>query len=102
MHSYTRSAKNATHADFARQATIEAFGPQAIHNLNGPPFVDREPLDELRDPDEPVDGREVVSRWLKLAANTDGEAAETAFETADELRRVLGLSWADLIDREVA
>ncbi len=62
--------------------------------------VDHEPLD---DPDEAVDGREAVARWLKLAANLeDGEAAQTAYETANELRRVLGLSWPDLLEQEVA
>ncbi len=102
MPSYTKSFRNTSHASFARQAAIDAFGPQAIHHLNSAAFVDREPLDELRDPEEAVDGREVVARWLKLAANTDGEAADTAFETANELRRVLGLSWADLLKREAA
>ena len=79
-------------ATFARQAAIGAFGPKAVHHLNGAGVVDR----------EPVDGREALGRWLKLAANAEGEAADTAFETADELRRVLGLSWADLLEREVA
>ncbi len=86
-------------ATFARQAAIGAFGPKAVHHLNGAGVVDHEPLD---DPEEVIDGREAVARWLKLAANADGEAAQTAFETADELRRVLGLSWADLLEQEVA
>ncbi len=85
---------------FARQAAIAAFGPKAVRHLNGAGVVDHEPLD---DPDEAVDGREAVARWLKLAANLeDGEAAQTAYQTADELRRVLGLSWAVLLEREVA
>ena len=89
-------------AAFARECALDAFGRQAVHHLNGAGFVDREPLDELRDPEEAVDGREAVARWLKLAANADGEAAETAFETADEIRRVLGLEWSDVIQRRAA
>ncbi len=84
---------------FARQAAIAAFGPKAVRHLNGAGVVDHDPLD---DPDEAVDGREALARWLKLAANAEGEAADTAFETANELRRVLGLSWTDLIGRGVA
>ncbi len=83
-------------ATFARQAAIGAFGPKAVHHLNGAGVVDHEPLD---DPDEEFDGREVVARWLKLAANAEGEAADTAFETANKLRRVLGLSWTDILGR---
>ncbi len=84
---------------FARQAAIDAFGPKAVHHLNGAGVVDHEPLD---DPEEDVDGRQAVARWLKLAAHTDGEAAQTAYQTADELRRVLGLSWADVLGRKAA
>ncbi len=85
---------------FARQAAIAAFGPKAVRHLNGAGVVDHEPLD---DPDEAVDGREALARWLKLAANLqDGEAADTAYQTADEIRRVLGLEWSDVIGREAA
>ena len=85
---------------FALEATLDAHGRGAIHHLNGAGVVDHEPLD---DPDKAVDGREALARWLKLAANVeDGEAAQIAYETANELRRVLGLSWADLLEREVA
>ena len=87
------------HAAFARECTLDAFDRGAIHHLNGAALVDREPLD---DPDEAIDGREAVARWLKLAANADGEAAETAYQTADEIRRVLGLEWADVIGKEAA
>ncbi len=85
---------------FALEATLDAFGPKAVHHLTSSNFVDRE-SDSAGD-DEIVDGREALARWLKLAANAEGEAADTAFETADELRRVLGLSWADVIAREAA
>ena len=100
MPSYTKSFRNTSHASFARQAAIDAFGPQAIHHLNGAGFVNRRP-DSAGD-DEIVDGREALARWLKLAANAEGEAADTAFETADEIRRVLGLEWSNLIGREAA
>ena len=111
MNIYTKSASGATAPDnpipnrratFAHQCALDAFGRGAIHHLNSPAFQEREPIDEPLDPDEAVDGREAVSRWLKLAANADGEAAQTAFDTADELRRVLGLEWADVIDRRAA
>ena len=87
-------------AAFAHECALDAFGGGAIHHLNSSGFLAREPLD---DPDEDVDGREAVARWLKLAANLqDGEAADTAYQTADEIRRVLGLEWSNVIGREVA
>ena len=111
MNTYTEIASGATapenpapnrRATFARECALDAFGRGAIHHLKSAAFQDREPLDEPHDPDEAVDGRETVSRWLKLAANADGDEADTAFETADELRRVLGLEWSDVIAREAA
>ena len=113
MNTYPKSASGATAPDpstsvsnrratFARQCALDAFGCRAIHHLGDPYFQDREPVGEPLDSDEAVDGREAVARWLRLAANTDGEAAETAFETADELRQVLGLEWTDLIRQEAA
>ena len=87
-------------ADFARDCALDAFGRGAIHHLNSSGFVARKPLD---DPDGAVDGREALARWLKLAANVeDGEAAQIAYEIANELRRVLGLSWPDLLEQKVA
>ena len=88
-------------ADFARQAAFEAFGPRAINHLSGPDFVDREP-DSASSPDEIVGGRQAVTRWLILAANSEGEEAEIAYQTADELRQTLGLSWADVLGRKAA
>ena len=103
MPSYTKSFRKATRTGFARAAALDAFGRGAIHHLGDPDFQDREPVGEpLDDPDEAVDGREAVGRWLKLAANLDGAEAETAYQTADELRRVLGLDWADVIGQEAA
>ena len=99
---YSPTFRKSSRAGFAREAALDAFGRGAIHHLNSAAFQDREPVGEPLDPDEAVDGRQAVARWLKLAANTDGEAADTAFETADELRRVLGLAWADVIAREAA
>ena len=100
MPSYTKSFRNTSHASFARQAAIDAFGPQAIHHLNGAGFVNRRP-DSAGD-DEIVDGCQAVTRWLSLAANIEGDEAEIAYQTADEIRRVFGLSWADVLDREAA
>ncbi len=99
---YSPTFRKASGASFAREAALDAFGPRAIHVLDDTDFRDRKPLDDLHDPEEAVDGREAISRWLKLAATVEGEAAETAYETANELRRVLGLSWADVLRREAA
>ncbi len=98
-HHHSASKRRAT---FARQCALDAFGCRAIHHLGDPDFQNLEPVGEPLDSDEAVDGRKAISRWLRLAANADGEAADTAFETADELRRVLGLSWADLLGRRAA
>ncbi len=101
MTSYSKPYYDATRAGFAREAALDAFGPKAVHHLTSSNFVDRAP-DSAGD-DEIVDGREALARWLKLAANVeDGEAAQIAYETANELRRVLGLSWPDLLEQEVA
>ncbi len=98
---YSPTFRKSSRAGFAREAALDAFGPKAVHHLNGAGFVNCRP-DSAGD-DEIVDGRQAVTHWLSLAANLeDGEAAQTAFDTADELRRVLGLSWADVIGREAA
>ena len=89
-------------AGFARQAAIDAFGPKAAHCLNGSSFVDRDPDEVLHDADEVIEGREAIARWLALAMSSEGEEAEIAYETADELRQVLGLEWADLLGRKAA
>ena len=86
--------------DFARQAAIEAFGPKAVHHLTSSNFVDREP--NSAGDDEIVNGHQAVARWLTLAANLKGEEAEIAYQTADELRQVLGFSWADVLGRREA
>ena len=98
---YSPTFRKSRRAGFAREAALDAFGPKAVHHLNGAGFVNCRP-DSAGD-DEIVDGRQAVTHWLSLAADLeDGEAAQTAFDTADELRRVLGLSWADVIGREAA
>ena len=85
------SPSNSHRASFARQATIEAFGPKAVHHLIGPDLADRKPGDDLQDADEIIEGREAIARWLALAMSSEGEEAETAYETADGLRQILGL-----------
>ncbi len=99
---YRNTYHNATRAAFAREATIDAFGPRAIRALDEPDFRDRKPVDELHGAAEPVDGIQAATHWLSLAASLDGAEAETAYQTADELRRVLGLDWADVIGQEAA
>ena len=97
------SSHSANHRDtFARQAAIEAFGTRAVHHLNGSVFIDRYPDDVLQDADEIVEGREAIARWLALAMSSEGEEAEVAYQTADELRQVLGLDWTEIIGREAA
>ena len=49
-----------------------------------------------------MEGREAIARWLVLAMDSDGEDAEIAYQTADELRQVLGLDWTEIIGREAA
>ena len=80
---------------FAREAALDAFGRQVIHHLSDP-----EP--ESGTPDDMIDGRQVVARWLSLAASLEGEEAEIARQTADELCRVLGLSQDDVTRRTAA
>ena len=97
------SSHSANHrATFARQAAIAAFGPRAAHHLDGEALADRGPHDALQDADEIVEGREAIARWLALAMSSEGEEAQTAYDTADELRQVLGLEWEDLIGRKAA
>ncbi len=97
---YSPTFRKSSHTNFAREAALDAFGPKAVHHLNGAGFVNCRP-DSAGD-DEIVDGRQAVTRWLSLAANLEGDEAETAYQTADEIRRVFGLSWADVLDREAA
>ena len=99
---YKNSPRKSSIASFARQAAIEAFGPKAVHHLIGPDFADRKPGDDLKDADEIVEGREAIARWLALAMRSEREEAEVAYQTADELRQVLGLEWADLLGRKAA
>jgi hypothetical protein len=99
---YRTSPRKSTSASFARQAAIEAFGPKAVHHLIGPDFADRKPGDDLKDADEIVEGREAIAGWLALAMSSEGEEAEVAYQTADELRRTLRLEWGDLIGRAAA
>ncbi len=96
---YRKSFRNATRANFARSAALDAFGAKAFRHLTDSDFVDRAP--DRDDPDE-VDGRQAVARWLSLAAVLEGEEAEISRQTADELRRVLGLSWANVLGRKAA
>ncbi len=89
-------------ASFAREAAIDAFGPKAAHCLNGSSFADRVPDQPLQDADEIVEGRQAIAHWLALAMSSEGEEAEIAYQTADELREVLGLTWDDVIGRRAA
>jgi hypothetical protein len=91
--SYRNNFRNATREAFARQAAIDAFGPRAVHRLNSDVFIDRA---------GGVDGREAIARWLAIALNTEAEDAEVAYQTADELRQVLGLTWDDVLQRRAA
>ena len=96
------SLSNSHRDSFASQAAIDAFGPKAVHHLNGSDFSDRDPDDALHDADEVVEGRQAITRWLVLAMDSEGEEAAVAYQTADELRQVLGLDWTEIIGREAA
>ena len=96
------SLSNSHRATFARQAAIAAFGPRAAYHLDGEAFADRGPHDAVQDADEIVDGREAIARWLALAMRSEREEADVAYQTADELRQVLGFSWDDVIGRRRA
>ncbi len=102
MSFYNTSFRKSNSPRFAREATLDAFGRKAIHYLENSDFTDREPGADLEDADAIIDGRQAVSRWLVLACTLEGEEAKTAYETADELRQVLGLEWADLLGRKAA
>ncbi len=82
-------------ATFAREATLDAFGRQAVHHLDEPAF-------ERGAADEMIDGRQAVVRWLALADSLEGKEAAIARQTADELCRVLGLSLVDVLERAAA
>ena len=94
---YRTSPRKSTSASFARQAAIEAFGPKAVHHLIGPDFADRKPGDDLKDADEIVEGREAIAGWLALAMRSERDEAEVAYQTADDLRQVLGFTWRTAI-----
>ena len=47
-------------------------------------------------------GRKAVAHWLKMSERLDGEERAIALATADDLRKMLVLSWADLLDRRIA
>ena len=88
--------------DLVCPAALDAFGPRAVHHLADEGFADRDPDSALQGADEIVEGREAIARWLVLAMRSEREEAEVAYQTADELRQVLGLSWDDVIGRRAA
>ncbi len=104
MRIYTHPTPSASSRrnSFARQAALDAFGAKAARHLDGSSFIDRAPDDALSDADEIIEGREAIARWLALAMSSEGEEAEIAHQTADELRQVLGLDWTEIIGREAA
>ena len=76
---------------FARGAVFAEFRRRDARALDYDGFADHDPDAALQDADKIISGRVAITRLLKLAIDTDGEEAETAFERADELRRILHL-----------
>ena len=95
---YRTSPRKSTSASFARAAVFEEFRARDARALAYNGFTDREsvakPISEV--------GRERILHWLKVAANSEADDAESAFRAANELRAELGLDWGDLLGQEAA
>ena len=44
-----------------------------------------------------ITSRKVIAHWLAQATDLEGEAAQYALATADEARRMMGLSWGEVV-----
>lgn len=91
--------KTTTSTEFAREAVYSEFRPRDARALDQGDFVDRKPHDASKSIEI---GRERVLVWLSCAVHAEGEAAQAAFEAADELRQALGIEWGDLLSQEAA
>ena len=114
MRIYTHSATQATRpaprtsatsgrAAFAREATIAAFGPKAIHALDKSVVEDHQPdhgprpLGRVAAKVTNNTGVHALRHWLNQAGRADSEEKrEVALEIAGEIARLLGLD-TDLI-----
>ena len=103
LHATTFETPAPNHRDtFARQAALDAFGPQSRWTLDDPSFLDRAPNDGPR----PIGkvaakvtnetGVKALRHWLVEAAqaSTDEERA-AALEIAAEIARLAGIPWVD-------
>ena len=99
---YTTSFRNTSREDFAREATLDAFGPRARWHLG----EDREPQERPR----PIGkvaaqvtadvGRRALAHWLDQAASANSaEEREAALKIAKEIAQLMGLDLADLFGR---
>ena len=86
------------HANFARQAAIDAFGPKAVHHLNGADFEDRQPNGAFRPIGQVAakitndTGRKALRHWLNQAGRADSEEERAvALEIAGEIGRLMGI-----------
>lgn len=87
-------------AGFARGAVFSEFRARDARALDYDGFTDRDPENAAKPISEV--GCERILHWLKVAANSEAEDAESAFQVANELRAELGLEWTDLIGQEAA
>ena len=93
-------------ADFAREATIAAFGGRAIQALGNPNFEDRRPdhgprsLGKIAAKVANDTGMKAVRHWLNQAGRADSdEERQAALEIAAEIADLMGL---DPIGRRAA
>ncbi len=106
MFVYTTSTTQATEpapspqhrADFAREATIAAFGPKAIHALDEPnvyshrPNHGPRPLGQIAAKVADDTGIKAFRHWMAQAAKAESEEErEAAQKIAAEIARLLGL-----------
>ena len=85
-------------AAFARQATISAFGPKAIHALGEPDFADHRPdcgprpIGKIAAKVADDKGVLALRHWLNQAGRADSdEERKAALEIAGEIARLVGL-----------
>ncbi len=93
-------------ADFAREATIAAFGGRAIQALDNPNFEDRRPdhgprsLGKIAAEVTNNTAMKAVRHWLNEAGRADtDEKRQAALEIAHEIARLAGI---DLAEKEAA
>ena len=95
-------------ASFARECTLDAFGPWAVPALDEPGFKDRQPdhgprpLGTIATKVTHDTGRKALHHWLAQAAQAESEKErKVALKIAGKIANLMGLD-ADLISRRAA